>query len=953
MVKCCGGFCFLICYLMSMGVFAQSQISPRLAAALQDASVSGQSLRVLVMLRDQVDIYALDQSLYAKNALPQERAQRVIHNLKEKAKATQRDLVQFLESIDESRGKLLERYWISNMVLLEARADVIWLLANRRDLLYMDIDAKLEFDRPVAEGPAAPATPNSAEPGLKAINAHKLWALGYTGAGRIVMGIDTGVDGNHPALSYKWRGNHVPAEQAWFDTEGGTSFPNDCDSHGSHTVGTMCGLDPATNDTIGVAPDAEWIAAKTICSGNHTSRSISAFQWAMDPDGDSTTIEDMPDAIGNSWYDPSVSVCSPVYASVFDAVEAAGIAIVFSAGNSGPGSQSITTPKNINTGLVNTFATGAVNGNDASLPIASFSSRGPSQCGGTGSIAIKPEASAPGVSVRSAVLNGGYGTKSGTSMACPHVVGAIALLKQAFPNKTGHELKMALYLTAKETPADVTPGEDNVYGMGVIDVYEAFLSLGAPETPLSFKAYSDYRTPHAMHLTWEDPSSFTNGDTLLTEDFHIHIYREGTKIDSVTGGVGEYWDNGLTDGELYRYTIFAKLDTANIASGEAFAEWIAGGAKQPQPPAQFTVAGNDTLTRFFWINPTKNIDNTPMDDFAGISLYRDSSLVETFARASTDTGRVDTVFYMPDPPGLYQWFVTAVDNETPQNESVATMSIGTPLSLPIIEEFATAGVPSPVLWQNQNTEVNDRADSPPSGQYSINLNGTPNGEDVVTLQPVDLSVVSANTVFSYFYQPQGIGNAPETGDSLRVYFKNDLNEWVLVRSYAGTTVQPFQKEIIRLTDESAGSGTFFHSQFQVRFRTTGGAGPFPNDDWFIDDIFLGIEQPLGINDLPDDIPNHFEILANYPNPFNPSTTIRYRLPVRSEVSFVVFNALGQEVKRLISEQREAGNHQIVWYGDNSNGTPVASGIYFYLFTAKSLSGNGEVFRATQKMTLIK
>jgi hypothetical protein len=116
---------------------------------------------------------------------------------------------------------------------------------------------------------------------------------------------------------------------------------------------------------------------------------------------------------------------------------------------------------------------------------------------------------------------------------------------------------------------------------------------------------------------------------------------------------------------------------------------------------------------------------------------------------------------------------------------------------------------------------------------------------------------------------------------------------------------------------------------------------------------LGIEQPLGINDLPDDIPNHFEILANYPNPFNPSTTIRYRLPVRSEVSFVVFNALGQEVKRLISEQREAGNHQIVWYGDNSNGTPVASGIYFYLFTAKSLSGNGEVFRATQKMTLIK
>lgn len=953
MVKSYSRLVYFIGFLISMTILAQPQISPRLQSALQDAAVSGQPLRILVMLKDQVDIATLDQALYARNALPQERARRVIHQLKEKARNSQENIVQFLGALDESRAKVLDQYWVSNMILLEARSDVIWHLAERPDLLYMDIDAKLEYDRPVAEEPAAPASPNSAEPGLKAINAHKLWALGYTGAGRIVMGIDTGVDGNHPALSYKWRGNHVPAEQAWFDTEGGTSFPNDCDSHGSHTVGTMCGLDPATNDTIGVAPDAEWIAAKTICSGNHTSRSISAFQWAMDPDGDSTTIDDMPDAIGNSWYDPSVSTCSPIYASVFDAVEAAGIAIVFSAGNSGPGSQTITTPKNINTGLVNTFATGAVNGNSASLPIASFSSRGPSQCGGTGSILIKPEASAPGVSVRSAVLNGGYGTKSGTSMACPHVVGAIALLKQAFPNKTGHELKMALYLTAKESPSDVTPGEDNVYGMGVIDVYEAFLSLGAPETPLSFNAYSDYRTPDAMHLTWEDPKNFTNGDTLLSDDFHIHIFRDGAKIDSVSGGVGEYWDSGLNDGQRYRYTIFAKLDTANVAGGEAYAEWIAGGAKQPQPPLQFTVAGNDTLTRFSWINPTKNIDDTPMDDFAGISLYRDSAFVETFTRATADTGKADTVFYTPDPPGLYQWFVTAVDNETPQNESAATVSVGTPLSLPIIEEFATTGVPSLGLWQNQNAEVNDRAVNPPSGQYSLNLNGTPNGEDVVTLQPVDLSVVSSDVVVSYFYQPQGTGNAPETGDSLRVYFKNDLNEWIMVRSYPGTTVQPFQKEIIRLAEESAGSGTFFHSQFQMRFRSTGGAGPFPNDDWFIDNIFLGIEQPLGISDASDGIPQRFEVLANYPNPFNPSTTIRYRLPVRSEVSLVIFNALGQQVKRLIGEQREAGSHQIVWYGDDQNGNTVSSGIYFYLFTAKSLSGNGEVYRATQKMMLLK
>ena len=90
---------------------------------------------------------------------------------------------------------------------------------------------------------------------------------------------------------------------------------------------------------------------------------------------------------------------------------------------------------------------------------------------------IKPEAVAPGSSVRSAAPGGGYASLSGTSMACPHVAGAIALLKEAFPNTTGHEIKLALYYTAKETAADLaandpgepvgsTSGEDHTYGKG-------------------------------------------------------------------------------------------------------------------------------------------------------------------------------------------------------------------------------------------------------------------------------------------------------------------------------------------------------------------------------------------------------------------------------------------------------------------------------------------------------
>jgi hypothetical protein len=459
----------LTCSAQSAGI-----VSERLEHELVRASAQGTTVRTLILLSDRVDIASLDRLLYEQSVPLQERAFTVITTLQEKAAQTQGPLLSFLASFDGASVREIRPYWITNLIYVEAVPSVIQEIATRSDIELMDLDALLERDEPVASTPSE-SIPGAAEPGLRAINADAMWAAGYTGAGRIVMNIDTGVNNGHIAINYKWRGTHVPASQAWFDPNTGTTTPTDCDGHGTHTMGIMCGLATGTSDTVGVAPGAEWIAAKTLCTFNHTSASIAAFQWAMDPDGNSQTIDDMPDAIGNSWYDPSASDCAgSVYKPVFDAVEASGIAIVFSAGNSGPSPSSITVPKNINTNEVNVFATGAV---DASNVIASFSSRGPSDCGGTGSLLIKPEACAPGVSVRSSygTSGSGYAFLSGTSMACPHIVGAIALLREAHPEKTGFEIKTALYNTAIDLG---TAGEDNNYGKGIIDVYAAHLSLG-------------------------------------------------------------------------------------------------------------------------------------------------------------------------------------------------------------------------------------------------------------------------------------------------------------------------------------------------------------------------------------------------------------------------------------------------------------------------------------------
>ena len=307
----------------------------------------------------------------------------------------------------------------------------------------------------------SPAEWNMAE-----IGAPDLWDLGHTGEGVVVAAMDCGVDPNHPDLAAQWRGG----TNSWFDPHGEHAAPHDADGHGTGVMGLIVGGD-AGGAAIGVAPGAQWIAVKLFDDeGNaSTSDAHAGFQWLLDPDGDPLT-DDAPDVVNNSWHEvSSVGGCSTEFQADLRALRAAGISVVFSAGNAGPAAHSGVSPANLPEG----FAVGSV---DDAYVIEGSSGRGPSGC----DLSVYPEVVAPGVRVLSADITFGgifpdsYTNLTGTSFAAPHAAGTMALLRGAFPSATVAELESALKQTGLDLGAS---GPDDTYGYGLVDVSEAFAWL--------------------------------------------------------------------------------------------------------------------------------------------------------------------------------------------------------------------------------------------------------------------------------------------------------------------------------------------------------------------------------------------------------------------------------------------------------------------------------------------
>jgi subtilisin family serine protease len=452
-----------------------------------ERTTNDQQAEFIVVLDEQADL-----SPAARLPDKASKARFVRDALYARAQATQGPLLSWLRE----QGVPYRPFYIVNAVLVTGSLAVAEALAARSDVARIDGNPELPTLQPVELTPEeiksaarSALAPETIEPGVSSIRAPEVWALGSTGQGIVIAGADTGVQWDHPALKAKyrgWDGTVAKHDYNWHDSvHSGTGpcgfdSPAPCDDygHGTHTVGTVVGADSSGTNQIGVAPGAKFIACRNMDQGNGTpARYIECMEWFLAPypvggtpaEGDPSQA---PDLTTNSWGCPTSEGCgTTTLQAAVEAQRAAGIMFVAAAGNSGSGCSTVSDPPSFHAA---TYTVGAYNASTGT--IASFSSRGPVTV--DGSNRIKPDITAPGVSVRSAVPPDGYASFSGTSMATPHVAGAIALLWSAHPelrndiDRTEYVLdQSAVDVTSTLCSSSGIP--NNVYGWGRLDIKAA------------------------------------------------------------------------------------------------------------------------------------------------------------------------------------------------------------------------------------------------------------------------------------------------------------------------------------------------------------------------------------------------------------------------------------------------------------------------------------------------
>jgi serine protease len=845
---------------------------------------------------------------------------------------------------------------------------------------------------------------------VRRIRADQVWnRLGYLGRGILIGHLDTGVALDHPDLHKRlWEnpgevpGNGLDDDHNGFidDVHGWDFGDNDNDpsddavnaGHGTHTAGTVVG-DGTGGIQTGVAPGARLLVCKIFnAEGQGTLSSIwAAQQYCVENDVRLITM-----SVGVRGEVPDVYLRADRFNAL--ALRAAGVLLFNSAGNDGqlfdppfelgmtarvPAPWIAGQPYNASCAGVITVG-GTAFENEASY--FSFS-QGPASWQhvspwsdwpyNPGEGLIKPDLVAPAVGICSTIPPNAYSgdTWVGTSMACPQAAGVAALMLEKNPSLSPAAIDSLLESTADDLGV---AGKDNVFGAGLIDAYAAVNAVNSILLPNleQIALRSDPQGDGVLDPAELPAMEFTLANVGVVGAHGVVGYLEvpGNPYVSVLGsGIGA----------------FPAIPAGGQASnGDATLRL----AISPSAPAGFT------FTMLLTVITAEGFQRTfDIPAYVGLPEHRTHDVGHVYVTV-TDQGSVgylddqrtqgEGVGVTGQPASLFiasLWGGTSASyvcnndltadgldpREWTASSGVAIMARPDGAQA-FTSTFTDAGHPEPhgvIVDQKSWAYAQPARDDFVIMQYLVRNTGPDDLEGYHLGLFVDWDVIDLFTNGGgtdpqqrtvWVSHPSGprfgvvvLGRSPVSNLSLidnplYVYPQNHIEDYRKIQFLDGTLSQPVADQTTDWSSVAAAGPLSIPAggSVIVAFALVYGANAAEfqaNVDAAIHtyDPTVSVEEPPAENP-----PLAFRLAQNQPNPFNPSTDIRFTVPAAGPVDLAVYDLTGRRIRTLVAETLAAGDHSIRWDGNDEQGTPLASGLYLYRVSAGSQT-------QMRKMMLVK